>query len=88
MLPAFVVIGLGTNATSALVISQIVLSFALPIPMIALVLFTRRRDLMGEFVNSRLTNIAAIAGSVIILFLNAILLMQIFGVEIPGLPSG
>ena len=57
MVPAFVVIGYGANATNALVISQVVLSFALPLPMIALVLFTRRRDLMGEFVNSRLTNI-------------------------------
>jgi manganese transport protein len=87
MLPAFVVIGLGANATSALVISQVVLSFALPIPMIALVMFTRRRDLMGEFVNGRVTNIAAIVGTVIILFLNLLLLMQTFGVPIPGLPS-
>jgi manganese transport protein len=87
MLPAFAVVGFGANATSALVISQVVLSFALPIPMIALVLFTRRRDLMGEFVNSRLTNIAAVVGSVIILFLNVVLLLQIFGVDIPGLPS-
>jgi manganese transport protein len=87
MLPAFVVIGLGANATSALVISQVVLSFALPIPMIALVMFTRRRDLMGEFVNGRLTNVAAVAGTVVILLLNLLLLMQTFGVPIPGLPS-
>jgi len=87
MVPAFVVVGLGINATYALVISQVVLSFALPIPMIALVLFTRRRDLMGEFVNSRLTNIAAILGTVIILLLNAVLLLQTFGVPIQGLSS-
>ena len=55
--------------------------------MIALVLFTRRHDLMGEFANSRLTNIAAILGTVIILLLNAVLLLQTFGVPIPGLPS-
>ncbi|HUM08161.1 MAG TPA: Nramp family divalent metal transporter [Acidocella sp.] len=87
MIPAFVVIGLGVNATYALVISQVILSFALPIPMIALVLFTRRRDLMGEFVNSRVTNIAAIAGTVIILLLNAVLLLQTFGITVPGLSS-
>jgi manganese transport protein len=34
MLPAFVVVGLGANATNALVISQVVLSIALPLPMI------------------------------------------------------
>ncbi|MGF6971196.1 Mn2+/Fe2+ NRAMP family transporter [Paraburkholderia sp. WC7.3g] len=37
MMPAFLVVGLGVNATQALVISQVVLSFALPIPMVALV---------------------------------------------------
>ena len=68
-------------------ISQVVLSFALPLPMIALVLFTRRRDLMGEFVNGRLTEYAAIIGTVVILALNAVLLLQTFGVPVPGLPS-
>ncbi|MFM0246179.1 Nramp family divalent metal transporter [Paraburkholderia sediminicola] len=88
MIPAFVVVGLGVNATQALVLSQVVLSFALPIPMVALVLFTRRKDIMGEFANGRLTDIAAIAGTVIILVLNLVLLLQTFGVNIPGLPAG
>jgi manganese transport protein len=87
MIPAFVVVALGLNATNALVVSQVVLSLALPAPVIALVMFTRRRDLMGDFVNSRLTNVAAIVGTLLILTLNAILLLQAFGVEIPGLPT-
>src|SRR5581483_10648713 len=49
MVPAFVVVALGVNATAALVLSQVVLSFALPVPMVALVLLTRRREVMGEF---------------------------------------
>jgi manganese transport protein len=85
MVPALVVVALGVNVTEQLVLSQVVLSFCLPIPMIALVLFTRRRDIMGQFVNSRLTDIAAIAGTAIILALNVVLLLQTFGVEIPGL---
>jgi manganese transport protein len=88
MVPALIVVGLGANATQALVISQVVLSFALPIPMIALILFTRRRDIMGEFTNNRLTGFAAVVGTVIVLGLNAVLLLQIFGVSIPGLPAG
>jgi len=88
MVPSFVVVALGVNATMALVMSQVVLSFALPIPMIALVLFTRRRDIMGEFANNRLTDLAAIAGTAIILVLNVVLLAQTFGINIPGLPSG
>jgi manganese transport protein len=35
-----------------------------------------------------LTDIAAIAGTVIILVLNLVLLLQTFGVNIPGLPAG
>jgi manganese transport protein len=84
MLPAFVVVGLGTNATSALVISQVVLSIALPLPMIALLIFTRRPDIMGSFANSRLTNVAALVGTALVLVLNSILILQTLGVTIPG----
>jgi manganese transport protein len=68
--------------------SQVVLSIALPAPVIALLVFTRRKDIMGAFANSRLTNVAAAAGAFLILTLNAFLLMQAFGVDIPGLPRG
>jgi manganese transport protein len=87
MAPAFVVVALGVNATDALVYSQVVLSFALPVPMIALVIFTRRRDIMGAFATSRLVGAAAILGTAVILVLNIILILQTFGVNIPGLPS-
>jgi manganese transport protein len=87
MAPAFFVVALGVNATDALVYSQVVLSFALPVPMIALVIFTRRRDIMGAFSNSRLINAAAIFGTAVILVLNLILILQTFGVSIAGLPG-
>jgi len=85
MLPALVVVALGVDATWALVISQVVLSFVLPIPMIALVSFTRRREVMGEFANGWLTNAAAVLGTVVILALNLLLIAQTFGVELPFL---
>jgi manganese transport protein len=88
MIPAFVVVWLGVNSTNALILSQVVLSIALPAPVIALVLFTSRKDIMGAFVNSRLTNVAASLGALVILTLNAVLLLQTFGVAIPGLPAG
>jgi manganese transport protein len=88
MIPAFVVIALGVNATDALVYSQVALSLALPAPMIPLILFTGRPDIMGAFVNSRLTQAAAIVGAIVILALNVVLLLQTFGVLIPGLPTG
>jgi len=87
MLPAFIVVGLGAAATSALVISQVVLSIALPLPMVALLMFTRRTDIMGQFANGRLTNVAAILGTIVVLSLNVLLILQTFGVTIPGLST-
>src|SRR6202166_5443768 len=87
MVPAFVVVALGVNTTDALVISQVVLSIALPLPMIALIMFTRRADVMGQFVNSRLTNITATVATAAVLLLNAILILQTLGVPIPGLSA-
>jgi manganese transport protein len=85
MAPAFVVVGLGVNATKALVISQVVLSIALPLPMIALILFTGRRDIMGPLANGRLVHWAAIAGTALVLMLNLVLILQSLRVPIPGL---
>jgi manganese transport protein len=85
MLPAFVVVALGVNATSALLISQVVLSIALPLPMISLLIFTSRSDIMGPFVNSRLTRVVAIAGCAVVLGLNVFLIVQTLGAPIPGL---
>jgi len=87
MVPAFIVVGAGVNATDALILSQVVLSLVLPVPMIALVIFTRRHDIMGRYANSRLTDTAAIAGTAIVLALNLVLLVQTLGIAIPGLPA-
>jgi manganese transport protein len=76
MIPAFVVVALGVNATSALVVSQVVLSLALPLPMVALLIFTGRRDIMGVFTNSRFTAALAIAGTAIVLALNLVLIAE------------
>jgi manganese transport protein len=56
--------------------------------MIALLIFTRRRDIMGQFANSRLTQVAALIGTGIVLLLNTFLILQTFGVPIPGLSAG
>jgi manganese transport protein len=77
MIPAFVVVALGVNATRALVVSQVLLSIALPLPMIALLMFTRRRDIMGDFANRRVTQIAAVVGTAAVLILNAVLIWQV-----------
>jgi manganese transport protein len=83
MAPAFVVVALGVNATQALVLSQVVLSLVLPAPMIALLIFTARRDVMGRFANGPLTNAAAIAAAFLVLTLNVVLLLLMAGVPLP-----
>ena len=85
MVPAFVVVALGVDATDALVYSQVALSFALPVPMVALVLFTSRRDIMGPFVNSRPVRAVAVLATAAVLAFNVVLLLQMLGVGIPGL---
>jgi manganese transport protein len=74
MLPAVIVALIGVDPTKTLVLSQVVLSFALPLPVITLVMFTSRRDVMGSLVNRRVTTWAAIACAVTIVGLNVLLL--------------
>ncbi|WP_296655043.1 Nramp family divalent metal transporter [Paraburkholderia sp.] len=85
MVPSFVVVGFGMNATEALVASQVVLSLALPVPMAALVWFTSRADVMGPYRNRPLTAGFAVAGAMAVLALNVVLLLDTFGVTVPGL---
>ena len=74
MIPALVVIAFGANATSALVVSQVVLSFGIPFALIPLVLFSRDRELMGGLVNRRITTFAACVVAALIIALNIVLL--------------
>jgi manganese transport protein len=80
MVPSLIVIFLGLDPTRTLVISQVVLSFGLPFAVIPLVLFTRRRDLMGTLVNRRITTILVSLVAALIVALNVYLLVQtLFG---------
>jgi manganese transport protein len=78
MFPAFIVIALGVDASRALVISQVVLSFGIPFALIPLVFFTARRDVMGTLVNRRITTAAAVIVASMISLLNIFLLVQTF----------
>ena len=78
MIPAFAVVAIGFNPTQCLVISQVILSMTLPVPMLALLVLSQRRALMGPFATSRLLGIAASTGAAIVLCLNVILIWQTF----------
>ena len=84
MVPAFIVVALNANPTETLVLSQVVLSIALPVPMIALLHFTSSRKVMGAFANRRRVVVVATAATAVVLGLNFVLLVGVFGVPIPG----
>jgi len=85
MIPATVVVGMGVDSTQALVWSQVVLSLVLPVPMIALLALSGRRDVMGAFTNRRLTQVGAVVAAAVVLALNLVLLLQTAGIPVPYL---
>jgi manganese transport protein len=78
MAPALAVLAIGLDPTRSLVISQVVLSFGIPFALVPLVLLTRRRDVMGELVNRRITTVVAAVVAALITALNVFLLVQTF----------
>jgi manganese transport protein len=76
MVPAFVVVAAGVRATDALIMSQVVLSLALPVPMIALIWLTSRRKIMGEYCNRPFVILLGMLAAAVVLSLNVFLLVQ------------
>jgi manganese transport protein len=75
MVPAFIV-ALSFNTMTAMILSQLVLSFVLPLPMIALVVLSSRKSVMGDFVMGKGTAFAGIAATALIVLLNLVLIRQ------------
>ena len=74
MVPALVVIALGTNTLTTLIASQVVLSLVLPFAVVPLVWLTSRRDIMGDLVNSRLIRSLAVLVAAMVIGMNVLLL--------------
>ncbi|EPZ42671.1 Nramp family divalent metal transporter [Alicyclobacillus acidoterrestris] len=82
MLPTVIVVWIGLDPTRTLVISQVILSLVLPLPIFSLVYFTRRRELMGVLVNRPITTVIASVIAGLVFVLNIILILGAFGVNI------
>ena len=76
MAPSLIVLGAGVDPSTALVISQVVLSFGIPFALVPMVLLTRRADVMGPLVNRPATTVAASLIATLIIALNLFLLHQ------------
>lgn len=74
MAPALLVLAIAVNPARVLVLSQVVLSFGIPFALIPLVMFARRRDLMGILVNRWYTTAVSVLITVVIVGLNIVLL--------------
>ena len=78
IIPSLAVLFIGLDPTRTLVISQVVLSFGLPFAIIPLILFTRRKRLMGVLVNHPATTALTSIVAALILALNVYLVYQVF----------
>lgn len=76
VVPTTIAILLGLDPLNILVYSQVILSLMIPLPMIPLVVLTRNKSLMGEFVNRNVTTLLAIVFVGIILTFNSYLLLN------------
>lgn len=77
VVPAVAVIGLGLDPLRILVLSQVVLSFALPFALVPLLLLTSRTEVMGLFRSGSVVRIAGWTIVTIILVLNVVLVAQL-----------
>ena len=78
MAPSLVVLAIGVDPSTTLVISQVVLSFGIPFALVPMVLLTRRADIMGALVNRRSTTALAGVVAAMIIGLNLFLLYETF----------
>ncbi|HEX7286253.1 MAG TPA: Nramp family divalent metal transporter [Candidatus Angelobacter sp.] len=81
IIPALIVIALSLDPLKILILSQVVLSFAIPFALVPLVLLTRSKAVMSDMVNSRSTTVAAWVVTGVIVALNLLLLIQGVGIK-------
>lgn len=78
VVPPLVILLAGVDPTTALVLSQVVLSFGLPLNLLPLVLLTSRRSVMGRLVNRPVTTVVAGLATAVIVVLDVYLLVDLF----------
>ncbi len=82
MVPGMIIILIGFNPMQALVLSQVTLSFVLPVAIIPMLIITARKSLMGPLVNKKLTTVTGWVICSVIVVLNALLLYFTFSGQV------
>lgn len=78
LIPALLILAVGADPTSVLIISQVVLSFGLPFVLVPLMRLTSNAELMGPDVNGRGTKLVGWSIVVAIEILNIFLIAGVF----------
>lgn len=78
MVPPIAIIALGINPTTALVASQVILSFGIGFALIPLIIFTSTKRIMGSLVNTKWITVISWIMAILIVSLNIFILIQTF----------
>ncbi|GER91994.1 divalent metal cation transporter MntH [Dictyobacter vulcani] len=76
LIPALIVTTLNFSTVQVLIISQVVLSLQLPFTIVAVIILSSRRDLLGEFANTRTVTIIQTVIALIVTALNIWLILS------------
>lgn len=78
LIPALAILAIGVEPTTALVVSQVVLSLGIPFALVPLIRLTGDRRVMGDHVDRPLTRIAAWVAVSLVVVLNVALVVLTF----------
>ncbi|MGG3032287.1 Nramp family divalent metal transporter [Bacillus stercoris] len=78
IIPPILIIASGVNPTTALVLSQVVLSFGIAFALIPLILFTSNKRIMGSLINAKWVTVVSWLIAVLIVALNVFLIVDTF----------
>ncbi len=78
LIPALAVLALGFDPTTALILSQVVLSFGIPFALVPLVALTAQERTLGGYRNRWWTTALGVAASAFLIALNGVLLWLTF----------
>lgn len=78
IIPPILIIASGVNPTTALVLSQVVLSFGIAFALIPLIMFTSNKRIMGSLINAKWITVVSWLIAVLIVALNVFLIVDTF----------
>ena len=77
IIPLTIAILLGINPLDILVVSQVILSIMIPLPLIPILYYSSKKEIMKDITNKKITIVVASLFTVIILFLNVFLIIDV-----------